>query len=70
MTLSLANQIFTRRMRAGLTQRQLAKAIGVAPARITEIETGRNAWPSTRTIQRIAKALGCEARVLLVRRAR
>lgn len=51
---------------AGLTQEQLADAIGVSPSLISEIEAGtRNARPAT--IKKLAIALNCP-RVVLERK--
>ncbi len=55
-----ANNLKTRRKKAGLTQMALAEQIGVSTSFITEIETNRKA-PSFQTIEKIAGALGVPA---------
>lgn len=46
-----------RRLRVSLSQRELAKASGVAASTIARIESGAQAHPST--VRRLASALGC-----------
>ena len=44
------------RLRSGLKQYQVAAAVGIAPCRLSEIETGRRD-PSPELLNRIVKAL-------------
>lgn len=46
------------RQRAGLTQQQLADALGVERATVTMWETGRN-WPSASLLPKMADLLLC-----------
>ena len=46
------------REQVGLTQRELAQAAEMDQTTISRLETSRNANPTHRTIQRLAKALG------------
>jgi transcriptional regulator with XRE-family HTH domain len=54
-----------RRVRAGLSQRDLAQRSGVAASTIARIELGREANPST--ARKLAETLGCEVRHLMER---
>lgn len=47
-----------RRLRAGLSQRDLAKLSGVAASTIARIEVGEEAFPST--ARRLAAVLNCQ----------
>lgn len=48
------------RKEKNITQEQLAKKSGVSRAIISGLESGRTTVTSTKTIMKIAKALGCE----------
>jgi len=71
LALFLANQIRTRRARAGMTQAELAARSGVTVetvARLERVLRGRasaNANPSLETMERIASSLGCHAADLI-----
>lgn len=59
--------ITTARMAAGMTQAQLAEAIGVKPQQIGNWERGeRN--PKIEALQKMADALGCELNELMKRK--
>ena len=60
----LAFNIIQMRTRRGMTQAQLAEAIGVAQPRIAEVERG-DANPRLVTLSRIAHALGVTLSELL-----
>ena len=60
----IGNRIRNIRMQRGLSQEQLAEAVGVGTAHISHIETG-NSTPSLRTMVDIINALGCSADELL-----
>jgi transcriptional regulator with XRE-family HTH domain len=47
-----------RRERGIKTCRELADRAGLSPGTISAIETGRNKCPSSRTLRKIADALG------------
>jgi transcriptional regulator with XRE-family HTH domain len=58
----LASQLIGARVRAGLTQDQLARRMKTTPAVISRFESGRMK-PSTRTLERFAKATGHKLRI-------
>jgi ribosome-binding protein aMBF1 (putative translation factor) len=55
--LALASALIEARGRAGMTQAQVAEAMGTTQAVIARLEGGR-VKPSTRTLERFAKATG------------
>jgi transcriptional regulator with XRE-family HTH domain len=59
----LGDMIQRRRMEMGMTQRQLAKAVGVKPSHIGYLEHGRRR-PSLSLVTRLANILGLEKRKL------
>lgn len=50
------------RTEAGMTQKQLAEATGIAQADISKLERG-NANPSLRTLKRIAAGMGMQVHI-------
>lgn len=56
--------IRTARIAAGMTQQQLADALGVAQQSVTRWETGARE-PRVSTLRRIAAVLGCDLSALL-----
>jgi DNA-binding XRE family transcriptional regulator len=59
----IAVQVMMLRDKHGLTQAELAERCGVDQADISRIERG-DINPTTRTLQRIAEALGAEVRLV------
>jgi len=59
---SLAAAMIKARVRAGLTQEQLAKRMHTTQASIARLESGR-VKPSTRTLERLACATGLRLRI-------
>lgn len=53
---SIARTLVRERVRAGLTQRQLARLAGLRPETVCRIEKGRNT-PATATIAKLERAL-------------
>ena len=53
----MAQMFINARSEAGLTQQELAEKMGASQAYIARLE-GRKEMPSTRTLNRIAKATG------------
>jgi ribosome-binding protein aMBF1 (putative translation factor) len=59
---ALASALIGARSRAGMTQAQVARAMGTTQAAVARLEGGR-ANPSTRTLERFAKATGTRLRI-------
>jgi ribosome-binding protein aMBF1 (putative translation factor) len=59
---ALASALIEARSRAGMTQAQVAAAMGTTQAVIARLEGGR-VKPSTRTLERFAKATGTRLRI-------
>jgi ribosome-binding protein aMBF1 (putative translation factor) len=59
---SLAAALIHARSAASMTQEQVAAAMGTTQAVVARLEGGRT-MPSTRTLQRFAKATGTKLRV-------
>lgn len=60
----LPSPIRAARIAAGMTQQQLADALGVAQQSVTRWETGERE-PRVSTLKRIAAVLGCDLSALL-----
>ena len=59
---ALASALIEARSRAGMTQAQVAAAMGTTQAVIARLEGGR-VKPSTRTLERFARATGTRLRI-------
>ncbi|MGH6860410.1 MAG: helix-turn-helix domain-containing protein [Phyllobacterium sp.] len=59
---ALATALIETHARANMTQEQVADAMGTSQAVIARLESGR-AMPSTRTLERFAKATGTRLRI-------
>lgn len=59
---ALASALIAARAKAGLTQEELARRMKTTQSVIARLEGGR-AWPSTRTLERIAKATGTRLKI-------
>ena len=62
---ALASAMIEARAKAGLTQEQLAKRMHTTQAVIARLESGRTK-PSTRTLERLAKATGLRLQISFV----
>lgn len=60
----LAKELIRARGVAGMTQEQVAAAMGTTQAVVARLESGR-VKPSTRTLQRFAQATGSRLRISL-----
>jgi transcriptional regulator with XRE-family HTH domain len=49
-----------------MTQAELAKAVGVRQATISDLETGKSRWVDLDLLEQLAKALGVKPVALLV----
>lgn len=58
------NQVKSVRIKAGISQVELAARAGTSQAYISEIESGKTK-PSLGMLEAIAKALGCKLTILL-----
>jgi transcriptional regulator with XRE-family HTH domain len=61
--MTIGEKIRAKRKEEGLTQVELGRRIGSDQVFISYLENG-NRTPTIRTLQRIAKGLGCELTVL------
>lgn len=52
----LGEALVRLRKRAGLTQKQLAQALGMDQAQVSRMESATGSWPSPRSMQRYAAA--------------
>ena len=59
---ALASALIEARARAGLTQEEVARRMGTTQAAVARLEGGRTK-PSTRTLERFAKATGTRLRI-------
>ena len=57
---SIVRELIAARMRAGLTQGQIAERMGTTQSAIARLEGGKRA-PSMSTVTRYAEAAGCRA---------
>ena len=63
----VADQLLRARSRAGLTQDAVAELMGTTKSAISRLESAGKHTPSLGTLQRYARAVGCEIQVKLVR---
>lgn len=61
---ALLTSLIKARTRAGLTQEELAARMGTTQSVVARLESGRGK-PSTRTLERYAKATGTKLRITL-----
>ena len=63
----IAGQMLSARSRAGLTQDAVAERMGTTKSAISRLEAaGKKHAPSIATLQRYARAVGCELQVRLI----
>ena len=62
----VADQLLRARSRAGLTQDAVAERMGTTKSAISRLESAGKHTPSLSTLQRYARAVGCEIQVKLV----
>lgn len=63
----LANQMLKARSRAGLTQDAVAERMGTTKSAISRLESaGKKNAPSIATLQRYARAVGCDLQIKLI----
>ena len=61
---ALLTSLIRARTKAGLTQEELAQRMGTTQSVIARLESGRG-MPSTRTLERYARATGTKLRITL-----
>lgn len=59
---ALATALIEARLKARMTQEQVARSMGTTQAVVARLESGR-AMPSTRTLNRFARATGTRLRI-------
>ncbi len=64
----VASQMLKARSRAGLTQGAVAERMGTTKSAVSRLESAGKHAPSLTTLERYARAVGCELRVKLVPR--
>lgn len=57
-----ARSLIAARLKAGLTQQEVARRMGTKQEAVARIESGRH-LPSIRTTQRYAQAIGCALKI-------
>ena len=62
----VADQLLRARARAGLTQDAVAERMGTTKSAISRLEAAGKHTPSLATLQRYARAVGCDLQVKLV----
>jgi DNA-binding XRE family transcriptional regulator len=62
----VAGQLLKARARAGLTQDAVAERMGTTKSAISRLEAAGRHAPSLTTLQRYARAVGCDLQVRLV----
>jgi DNA-binding XRE family transcriptional regulator len=63
----VADQMLKARASAGLTQDAVAERMGTTKSAISRLETAGKHAPSLATLERYARAVGCDLKVKLVR---
>ena len=62
----LVRQLLRARMKAGLTQEEVARRMGTTKSAISRLEGVGKHSPSVSTLRRYARAVGCDVEVRLV----
>jgi len=65
----VASELIAARARAGLTQHVVAQRMGTTKSAVSRLESAGKHTPSVSTLQRYAKAVGCEIKIELVPKA-
>lgn len=66
----LVRELLVARVRAGLTQEQVAASMGTTKSAVSRLEGAGDHSPSVCTLKKYAKAVGCEVEIKLIPRAR
>jgi DNA-binding XRE family transcriptional regulator len=62
----VADQMLKARSRAGLTQEAVAKRMGTTKSAVSRLEAAGKHAPSLATLDRYARAVGCEIKLRIV----
>lgn len=62
----LVRELLAARLKAGLTQEQVAVSMGTTKSAISRLESGSSHSPSVSTLKRYAEAVGCDVEIRLV----
>jgi len=63
---ALVRELLAARSRAGLTQEAVAERMGTTKSAVSRLETAGKHSPSMTTLQKYARAVGCEVEIRLV----
>lgn len=66
---SLVRELLAARVRAGLTQQQVADSMGTTKSAVSRLEAVGKHSPSVSTLKRYAEAVGCEVEIRLAPRS-
>ena len=62
----LVRELLGARMRAGLTQEEVAEAMGTTKSAVSRLEAAGKHSPSVSTLKKYAQAVGCDVEIKLV----
>jgi DNA-binding XRE family transcriptional regulator len=62
----LVRELLGARMRAGLTQEEVAEAMGTTKSAVSRLEAAGKHSPSVSTLKKYAQAVGCDVEIRLV----
>ncbi len=63
---ALVRELLAARLRAGLTQQDVAESMGTTKSAVSRLEAVGKHSPSVTTLKRYAQAVGCEVEIRLV----
>lgn len=63
---ALARELIAARARAGLTQEDVAESMGTTKSAVSRLEAVGRHSPSVTTLERYARAVGCDVEIRLV----
>ena len=62
----LARELLGARVRAGLTQEEVAESMGTTKSAVSRLEAAGKHSPSVTTLKKYARAVGCDVEIRLV----
>ena len=63
---ALVRELLRARTRAGLTQEEVATSMGTTKSAVSRLEAGGKHSPSVATLEKYARAVGCDIEIRLV----